>query len=57
MYNRHMLPNNGNGNMKSNQNPTFYEMMDFAKMEFDKILQERNQYQSQFKDCEAKSKD
>ncbi|KAG4096409.1 WD40 repeat-like protein [Neocallimastix lanati (nom. inval.)] len=54
MFNRHMLPNNGNGNMKSNQNPSFFELMDLAKMEFDKILQERNQYQSQFKDCEAK---
>jgi len=58
MYNghRHMLPNNGNGNMKSNQNMSFYELMDMARNEFSKILQERDQYQSQLKDCEAKSK-
>jgi len=54
MYNRHMLPNNGNGNMKSNQNPSFYEFMDYAKIEFDKILQERNQYQNQLKEYEVK---
>ncbi|ORX51529.1 transcriptional repressor TUP1 [Piromyces finnis] len=56
MYNghRHMLPNNGNGNMKSNQNIKFYEIMELARNEFNKILQERDQYQSQLKDYEAK---
>jgi len=49
-----MLPNDGNGNMKSNPNLSFYELMDYAINEFKKILNERNQYQAQLTECERK---
>jgi len=51
-----MLPNDGNGNMKSNPNLSFYELMDYAISEFKKILNERNQFQAQLTECERKSK-
>jgi len=54
MYNhRHMLPNNGNGNMNSGQN-AFFECMDIIKNEYERVLQDNNKYQKQLKDYEVK---